>query len=97
MPGYVICRGLFLIEIDREGDVITPVSPQDVIQSGDHLIFTGVVTTIADLERIPRLGPGGGYIVCNQAFGTNPTTVDRGCALADFAVDRAYCPRNGLS
>ncbi len=49
--------GLFLIEIDRSGETITPVSPQDTIQSGDHLIFTGVVTTIADLERIPGLVP----------------------------------------
>lgn len=49
--------GLFLIEIDRGGEVITPIAPQDVIQKGDRLIFTGVVTTIADLERIPGLVP----------------------------------------
>lgn len=49
--------GLFLIEIDRAGETITPVSPQDTIHAGDHLIFTGVVTTIADLERIPGLVP----------------------------------------
>ncbi len=49
--------GLFLIEIDRGGETITPVSPQGTIQAGDHLIFTGVVTTIADLERIPGLVP----------------------------------------
>ncbi len=49
--------GLFLIEIDRHHEAITPVSPTDNIQAGDHLIFTGVVTTIADLERIPGLVP----------------------------------------
>ncbi len=49
--------GLFLIEIDREGDTLTPVSPQDVIHDGDRLIFTGVVSTIVDLERIPGLVP----------------------------------------
>lgn len=49
--------GLFLIEIDRGGETITPVSPHDKIQSNDHLVFTGVVTTIADLERIPGLVP----------------------------------------
>ncbi len=49
--------GLFLIEIGRGSETITPVSPQDAIQAGDHLIFTGVVTTIADLERIPGLVP----------------------------------------
>ncbi|MDA1049515.1 MAG: SLC13 family permease [Planctomycetota bacterium] len=49
--------GLFLIEIDREGDTLTPVSPQDVIHAGDRLIFTGVVSTIVDLEKIPGLVP----------------------------------------
>jgi len=50
-------HGLFLIEIDRAGDIITPVTPQDVILSGDRLIFTGVVSTIVDLEKIPGLVP----------------------------------------
>lgn len=50
-------KGLFLIEIDRAGDILTPVTPSDVIHSGDRLIFTGMVTTIIDLERIPGLIP----------------------------------------
>jgi len=49
--------GLFLIEIDRDGDVITPVTPEDVIHSKDRLVFTGVVSTIVDLEKIPGLIP----------------------------------------
>ena len=49
--------GLFLIEIDRDGNLITPVTPEDVIQANDRLVFTGVVTTIADLEKIPGLIP----------------------------------------
>ncbi len=49
--------GLFLIEIDRAGDVITPVTPQDMVHAGDRLVFTGVVSTIVDLERIPGLVP----------------------------------------
>lgn len=49
--------GLFLIEIDRNGQVITPVSPEDVIQAGDRLVFSGVVSTIIDLQRIPGLVP----------------------------------------
>ncbi|MCA9196598.1 MAG: SLC13 family permease [Planctomycetales bacterium] len=49
--------GLYLIEIDRDGDIITPVTPDDVIRAGDRLVFTGVVTTIVDLEKIPGLVP----------------------------------------
>ena len=59
--------GLFLIEIDRDGNIITPVTPDDVIQGGDHLVFTGVVTTIADLERIPGLVPA-----ADTTFETKP-------------------------
>jgi len=49
--------GLFLIEIDRQGQIITPVAPEDVIQVGDRLVFTGIVTTIVDLEKIRGLVP----------------------------------------
>lgn len=50
-------RGLFLIEIDRDSDVVTPVAPDDMIRAGDRLIFTGVVSTILDLVQIPGLVP----------------------------------------
>lgn len=53
-------RGLFLIEIDRGEQVITPVSPRDVIQCGDRLVFTGVVGTIVDLVKISGLAPATG-------------------------------------
>ncbi len=59
--------GLFLIEITRGEETITPVSPNDVIRSNDQLIFTGVVTTIADLERIPGLVPA-----VDTSFETRP-------------------------
>ncbi|MCA9270763.1 MAG: SLC13 family permease [Planctomycetales bacterium] len=59
--------GLYLIEIDRDGDIITPVSPTDVMQTNDRLIFTGVVSTIVDLEKIPGLAPA-----ADSAYETNP-------------------------
>jgi di/tricarboxylate transporter len=37
--------------------VITPVTPGDVVHSGDRLIFSGIVSTIVDLEKIPGLIP----------------------------------------
>ena len=49
--------GLFLIEIEREGQIIGPVSPNEIIRSNDRLVFTGVVSTIVDLEKIPGLVP----------------------------------------
>jgi di/tricarboxylate transporter len=49
--------GLFLIEIDREGEPIGPVGPDEVILANDRLVFTGIVSTIVDLEKIPGLLP----------------------------------------
>jgi len=49
--------GLFLVEIDRGGRIITPVSPDDVIRAGDRLVFAGVVSTIVELQRIRGLVP----------------------------------------
>ncbi len=49
--------GLFLIEIEREGQVIGAVAPDEVIQADDRMVFTGVVSTIVDLEKIPGLVP----------------------------------------
>lgn len=50
-------HGLFLIEIDRRGTVIAPVSPDTVLDANDRLVFTGVVSTIVDLKKIPGLEP----------------------------------------
>lgn len=49
--------GLFLIEIDRGGETIGPVDPFDVVKEGDRLTFTGVVSSIVELERIVGLVP----------------------------------------
>jgi len=47
--------GLFLIEIDRRGTLIAPVSPDTVLETNDRLVFTGIVSTIVDLKKIPGL------------------------------------------
>jgi di/tricarboxylate transporter len=49
--------GLFLIEIDRNGSIIGPVAPQEIVRDGDRMVFTGVVDTIVDLKKIPGLVP----------------------------------------
>lgn len=49
--------GLFLVEIDRQGRILTPVSPDEPVEAGDHLVFAGVVSMIVDLQRIRGLVP----------------------------------------
>jgi len=51
--------GLFLVEIDRGGRIITPVAPDEGLERGDRLVFAGVVATIVDLQRMPGLVPAG--------------------------------------
>lgn len=50
-------HGLFLIEIARENAIVSPVAPTEKLQANDRLVFTGVVQTIVDLQRIPGLVP----------------------------------------
>jgi di/tricarboxylate transporter len=49
--------GLFLVEIDRGGRIITPVGPTEVIRAADRLVFAGVISTIVELQRIRGLVP----------------------------------------
>ncbi|MGM7702957.1 SLC13 family permease [Pseudalkalibacillus sp. Hm43] len=48
-------KGLYLIEIIRKQERISPVRSTTIIQSGDRLIFTGLISTIADLQNIKGL------------------------------------------
>jgi di/tricarboxylate transporter len=47
--------GNFLVEIIRNTSVITPVSPEHILSSGDKLIFTGETNSIPELSK-PELG-----------------------------------------
>lgn len=42
-------EGIFLIEIVRAGEVIAPVSPEEVLHEGDSLLFVGDTATIMTL------------------------------------------------
>ncbi|WP_261131479.1 SLC13 family permease [Bacillus sp. Marseille-Q3570] len=48
-------KGLYLIEIIRGEERISPVRSTTIIQTGDRLIFTGLISTIADLQNIKGL------------------------------------------
>ncbi|WP_417388825.1 SLC13 family permease [Gimesia sp.] len=49
--------GLFLIEIDRNGQIIAPALPDQRLELHDRLIFTGIISSIIELEKIPQLVP----------------------------------------
>lgn len=48
---------LYLAEIDRDGVAIPAVSPQEILQGGDRLLFVGAVESVVELQRIRGLVP----------------------------------------
>jgi len=49
--------GMFLAEIERRGERLVAVGPEQVLQQGDRLVFVGVVESVLDLQRIRGLVP----------------------------------------
>jgi di/tricarboxylate transporter len=48
-------QGVFLVEIQRDGRSIAPVSPDELLQGRDLLTFVGRVDNIVDLQRVRGL------------------------------------------
>ena len=55
--------GLYLVEIERNGQPITAVSPHERLQDNDRLVFAGIVDSVIDLQKIRGLKPA-----TNQVF-----------------------------
>ncbi len=48
-------KGLFLFQIERDGEIIAPAGPDERIRVGDRLFFTGLPRTILELQKTPGL------------------------------------------
>ena len=48
-------EGVFLVELERHGRRIAPVSPDEPLEEDDRLTFAGNIARILDLQRIPGL------------------------------------------
>jgi len=65
-------QGLFLFQIIRDGEIIAPVAPDEIILEKDRLFFTGLPETIYELQKMHGL-----YAVRDSEFN-----------LADFDSDQ---------
>ncbi|NHN39471.1 SLC13 family permease [Pseudomaricurvus alcaniphilus] len=45
-------RRVYLVEIERDGTILTAVTPEETLRGGDRLVFAGDTQAIADLLRI---------------------------------------------
>jgi len=46
---------LYLVEIERDGQWIAPVTPAEILASGDRLFFSGVAEGVVKVQSIPGL------------------------------------------
>lgn len=49
--------GMYLVEIERHHEIIAAVSSDQRLQTGDRLVFVGVVESVVDLQKIRGLRP----------------------------------------
>lgn len=48
-------NGIYLLEIEREGKLVSPAAPSEILQVGDVLVFSGEVHRVQGLEEFPGL------------------------------------------
>lgn len=81
--------GVFLAEIEREGEIIPAVSPTEMLKGNDRLVFVGVVDSVVDLQKIRGLLPA-----TNQVFKLDAPRSRR--CLIEVVVSNS-CPLIGKS
>ncbi len=81
--------GLYLVEIDRKGQLLPAVSPHERLRGEDRLIFAGIVDSVVDLQKIRGLKPA-----TDQVFKLDSPREDR-CLIE--AVVSHSCPLAGKS
>ncbi|MFH0981705.1 MAG: SLC13 family permease [Planctomycetota bacterium] len=79
--------GMFLAEIDRQGEILPAVPPQEVLQADDRLVFVGIVESVVDLQKFRGLKPA-----TDQVFKLDAPRAER-CLVE--AVVSTRCPLVG--
>ena len=65
--------GLYLIEIERGGNTLPAVGPEEPLEANDRLVFVGAVSSLVDLQKIPGLAPA-----TTQVFKLDEPRIARG-------------------
>ena len=81
--------GMYLVEIDRQGEILPAVGPRQRLRAEDRLVFAGVVESVLDLRRIRGLTPAS-----DQVFKLHGPRHER-CLIE--AVVSNSCPLLGKS
>lgn len=82
--------GLYLIEIDRDGEIRPAVAPTERLQASDRLVFAGVVESVLDLQKLRGLTPATNQVFKLDAPRTErllvETVVSNTCALLGKSI-----------
>ncbi|NEV63834.1 SLC13 family permease [Thiorhodococcus minor] len=81
--------GMYLLEIERDGDILPAIAPHQRLQAGDQLVFVGIVDSVVDLQRFRGLVPAG-----DQVFKLDVPRPER-CLMEAVVSDS--CPVVGKS
>jgi di/tricarboxylate transporter len=81
--------GLYLTEIQRGSQLLTGVTPQEVLRDRDQLVFVGMVDSIVDLNQIRGLKPA-----TDQVFKLDSPRSER--SLIEAVVSNT-CPLVGVT
>jgi di/tricarboxylate transporter len=81
--------GVYLAEVEREGEVMAAVGPQMRLHGNDQLVFVGVVDSVVELQRIRGLVPASNQVFKLDGPRTGRTLIE--------AVVSDRCPLLGKS
>ncbi len=81
--------GMYLIEIERQGQIMPAVSSYEVLHDGDRLVFAGVIESVVDLQKTQGLKPAS-----KQIYKLGSSRQDR--VLVEAVVSDS-CPLAGKS
>lgn len=81
--------GMYLASVERAGETMVAVGPEQVLRGDDRLMFVGIVESVVDLQKVRGLVPA-----TDQVFKLNGSRHDRGLVEA---VVSPTCPLVGRS
>ncbi len=76
--------GLYLAEIERDGQALAAVGPNERLQANDRLVFVGIIESVVDLRKMRGLAPA-----TDQVFKLDTPTSHR-CLMEAVVSNR--CP-----
>ncbi|MBS0202576.1 MAG: SLC13 family permease [Planctomycetes bacterium] len=76
--------GLYLAEIERKGEILAAVAPNERLQANDRLVFVGIIESVVDLRKTRGLVPA-----TDQVFKLN-TDASHRCLMEAVVSNR--CP-----